>query len=107
MKSLTAEKLSGWKCVLQEEVKGNMYKEQPSNDGGLAVMYTFKGSDISKATNGKVCIYVCMYVRRVLFPTASWPQGRWCCSSPHTAPYAGCAVGAQDSTLPSEWCASV
>ena len=32
----------------------NMYKEQPSNDGGLAVMYTFRDSDISKATNGKV-----------------------------------------------------
>ena len=31
-----------------------MYTEQPSNDGGLAVMYTFKASDISTATNGKV-----------------------------------------------------
>lgn len=39
---------------MQEEIKDNMYKEQPSNDGGLAVMYTFKAGDISKATNGKV-----------------------------------------------------
>ena len=39
---------------MQEEIKDNMYKEQPGNDGGLAVMYTFKAGDISTATNGKV-----------------------------------------------------
>ena len=38
----------------QAEVKGNMYKEQPSDDGGLTAIYTFQSSDISKATNGKV-----------------------------------------------------
>ena len=38
----------------QEEIKGNMYKEQPSDDGGLTAIYTFQSSDISKATNGKV-----------------------------------------------------
>ena len=31
-----------------------MYKEQPSDGTGLAALYTFKSSDISKATNGKV-----------------------------------------------------
>ena len=40
--------------VSQAEVKGNMYKEQPSDDGGLTAIYTFQSSDISKATNGKV-----------------------------------------------------
>lgn len=35
-----------------------MYTEQPSNDGGLAVMYTFKASDISTATNGKVWLFL-------------------------------------------------
>ena len=33
-----------------------MYKEQPSDDGGLTAIYTFQSSDISKATNGKVII---------------------------------------------------
>ena len=42
--------------VSQAEVKGNMYKEQPSDDGGLTAIYTFQSSDISKATNGKVII---------------------------------------------------
>ena len=49
-----AQRLIAWICALQDEVKNNMYTEQPSNDGGLAVMYTFKASDISTATNGKV-----------------------------------------------------
>lgn len=30
-----------------------MYREQPSDDGGLAAIWTFQSSDISKATNGK------------------------------------------------------
>lgn len=39
---------------MQEEISADMYKEQPSDGTGLTALYTFKSSDISKATNGKV-----------------------------------------------------
>ena len=60
-----------------------MYKEQPSNDGGLAVMYTFKSGDISKATNGKVHLLVapCLMTSRkgLLHLTPHSAMWRMCC----------------------------
>jgi hypothetical protein len=39
---------------VQEEITADMYKEEPNDRTGLAALYTFRSSDISKATNGKV-----------------------------------------------------
>ena len=96
---------------MQEDIRDNMYKEQPGNDGGLAVMYTFKAGDISKATNGKV---------RLPAPATSPPSKahdaaaqpshstvwRRYCGCPeglHTAPNLMLTLMIEASQAPAEW----